>query len=412
MLISGLEKINNSSSSKLKVSGIIIAVFLFPILFREVLVTKFGFLGQIISLIPLLAGFVGISLLKVRSSVKVDRLWLGLWMGWMLVLVPLFSLTAEFGHPFITPIIGLLQYVLPIFFASYIAGYISKTRDLARAQLVVKYLAYFSIITAFGALIQFHLSLDLFGLVSNRIYTNIENTHVTKRAISFIASPQALGAFLALAFPIISIHFSGNRLYKWFMYFLLFVAGLHTGSKSFVLGLTVYLFLISKTNFKLFILLLIGSIMFMGSSVTPSDVNDTLNRFLRFPQTILYISSYVTFMVWESFLTYNTSITSLILGNGIGSLATSSQTFFEYKILGGSAESFLVQLYFETGLVGIVSFLFFYIKKTIYVGKSVDRRLGAGCIALLFNMAFTPAFFGFTLACIGYLMLFFPKKIR
>jgi hypothetical protein len=265
MLISGFEKINNSSSSKLKISGIVISIFLFPILFREVLVTKFGSLGQIISLMPLLAGFAGILLFEVRSSVKVDRLWLGLWMGWMLVLVLLFSLTAEFGHPFITPILGLLQYVLPILFASYIARYISKSRDLARGQLVMKYLAYFSIITAFGALIQFHLSIDLFGLVSNTIYTNIENTHVTTRAVSFIASPQALGAFLALAFPIISIHFSGNRFYKWFGYFLLFVAGLHTGSKGFVLGLTVYLFFISKTNFKLFIAVLIGSILFLGS---------------------------------------------------------------------------------------------------------------------------------------------------
>ena len=398
----------------MKTGSLIILILIMPIAFREVLVTKLGALGQIISLMPLVIGTIGVWF-SVRYSrfINFDTLFLSLFVAWMVLQVILFPLISVHGNPLITPILGFFQYLIFLFFAIFFAHrYLSNHNDHTRSRFFFRSIAYFSILTACGALIQFYVSTDLFGFISNRIYTDIENTHVTKRAISFIASPQALGAFLAVTFPIISIHFSGNRLYKWFFYFLLLVAGLHTGSKSFVLGLIVYLFLISKTNFKLFILVLISSIMFLGSSVISSDVNDTLYRLLAFPQTILSISSYGTFMIWESFLTHKTSITSVILGNGIGSLATSSQTFFDYKVLGGSAESFLIQLYFETGLVGIISFLIFYIKKSIYVWKSVDRQLGAGSIALLFNMAFTPAFFGFTLACFGYLILFFPNKIR
>lgn len=400
---------NLANSFGFKKGSLLVSLILIPILFREVFVTTLGEIGQALSLFPLCLGMAyAIGSLLVNARVQLSYISFLFWAGWVLCLGLLYGWFSDYGSPVVTPLLGILQYFFPIAFA-YLINRISVQRCGATGvQVVVKYLTIFALVTAVGALLQFYISLDLFGLISNRVYSNEENVNITRRAISFIASPQALGAFLAFGIALVSTHFARKKLYRRLAYSLIILAGIHTGSKAFIVIILVYLIIMSSIRIKLIILAALTALFTVAMSDSLSFGIDTIDRLLSLPNKIIYITTYKTFKIWSAFATYDTSLTSILAGNGIGLLATSSQSIFQYKILNGSAESFLIQLYFESGALGLTFFLIFYIRSSLKLARDINKKLGAMSFALLFNMAFTPAFFGFTFASICYIVLLFP----
>ncbi|MBE1298288.1 MAG: hypothetical protein GJ680_00045 [Alteromonadaceae bacterium] len=389
--------------------GLLLAFLLVPILFREVFITLLGSIGQALSLSPFIFAFA-YALILFSGNRKVDFQYVLLlsWVFWIFTLVCLYGQLTVYGDILLSPILGSLQYLMPIILGYSVNKLASNRYGSGGAQLIIKYLSLFAIVTAVGSLIQFYVSIDLFGLISNRIYTNIDNAHVTKRAISFIASPQALGAFLGFSFPLISYYLARDNFKRMLVYLVVFSAGLHTGSKAFIVLTAVYFFALSPLRWKVVVLCGLGLLVSIYSFTSIDLGVDAFNRLLYLPKNVLYLTSYGTFSIWHEFLTYDLSLLSVLAGNGIGSLATSSQSIFGYKILNGSSESFLIQLYFETGVVGTLLFLLFYLGSCVKVLRSFDKRLGLMLFALLFNMSFTPAFFGFTFASICYVALFIP----
>ena len=123
---------------------------------------------------------------------------------------------------------------------------------------------------------------------------------------------------------------------------------------------------------------------------------DTIERFSFIATRLIFISEYNTFQIWLSFINYPTNIFQLLFGHGLGIMGTASQSFYEYKILNGSTESFFIQLYFEGGLLLALSFLFFYIWaiSKCYKNNSL-QPLGSILIAAFFVIISTPAFYGF-----------------
>tara|TARA_B110000908_G_C10171518_1_gene411076 strand:- start:89 stop:898 length:810 start_codon:yes stop_codon:yes gene_type:complete len=250
---------------------------------------------------------------------------------------------------------------------------------------------------AFGAFFQYFISSNLFGLIQSDVYApsdGIINPNVTLRAISFINSPQSLGLFLASIFTLRLFYLKSsfiNVLYQC----LIFFAGILTGSKAFVLFISAALFS-SIINFKLKIwLYLISGLVCLYFFRIYLDI-ETLERFTQIGTRIFFLSEYGTFQIWMNFLNYPSSVFQELFGHGLGVLNTSAQNLYDYKILTGSAESFLVQLYFETGLVGLLTFLLFYILIVIKCFlNSYIKPVGYVLVGSLVIMIGTPAFFGF-----------------
>jgi hypothetical protein len=130
---------------------------------------------------------------------------------------------------------------------------------------------------------------------------------------------------------------------------------------------------------------------------------DTFDRVLDLPMKLLDLENYMTFQIWKQFILYPSDFLQVLFGRGVGVMSNFSQTFNNYQMFNGSTESFLIQLYFELGLIGLFIFLFVFIYPAFKVLRvSQYRPLAYCCLALLSNMAFTPAFYGFAAASLFY----------
>jgi len=91
----------------------------------------------------------------------------------------------------------------------------SKDRVLLFLQ-IKRIIVLLCLVNALGAVLQFFVSDNLFGLTSNSIYADSEvlsNVNVERRAISFISSPQSLSLFLAFGFAI-GLSYIKNTYYR------------------------------------------------------------------------------------------------------------------------------------------------------------------------------------------------------
>ena len=77
-------------------------------------------------------------------------------------------------------------------------------------------------------------------------------------------------------------------------------------------------------------------------------------------------------------------------------VGTASQSIYDYKILNGSTESFLVQILFESGAIILCIFLIFFFWCLFKCYNTYNLKPYAGIlVASLFVMIGTPAFYGF-----------------
>ncbi len=121
------------------------------------------------------------------------------------------------------------------------------------------------------------------------------------------------------------------------------------------------------------------------------------NRAFEIIYILSNLESHVTFIIWMNFINYDTSLAQFLFGHGIGLISRASQMIGEYQILNGSAESFLLQLYFEIGLIGLLIFLSVYIKAIINFYKiGAYRKYSILLISFLPSLLGTPAFYGLT----------------
>tara|TARA_Y100001980_G_C14546338_1_gene326364 strand:+ start:248 stop:1051 length:804 start_codon:yes stop_codon:yes gene_type:complete len=258
-----------------------------------------------------------------------------------------------------------------------------------------------------GAFVQFFVSPTIFGLTSNNIYgQEIVNLNITKRAISFISSPQSLGTFLSICTILTWIKITGTK--KWLSLILLFSSGMLTLSKIYFMTVATF-FLINYFSFSK-IKQLLG---FFGLSLGFIILFEKFypnNRVFELFFLLFDLENSYTFSVWESFLSYDTSVFNKIFGNGIGVLSRGAQSLGNYLILNGSAESFILQIFFEIGFVGLILFLLLYISAVrgynILFSQKKYRNL---LLAFLPCMFFTPAFYGLTSMFVLSFFLISPK---
>lgn len=340
-----------------------------------------------------------------RLKLSLSQVYIYLLIIYYLFLVLIFDFVSIVSHSLI-PLFALVQYLIaPLFLFLFFEYYKNRKEKLFNSFIYI--LIFLSIINSIGGIVQYHISSDLFGLITNNTYVEIKE-HVTKRAISFLASPQAMGLFTALSFCLILIKIK-NKFFKSLLLALTFYTGVLTGSKIFILFVMVYIFLYSIKNILQLILSII--LLFGVFILLQSLGNETFNRLLMIGNTVNNIEEYGTFLIWVSFIFYETEFLQFLFGHGFGVITTAAQSFYSYQILNGSAESFILQLYFETGIIGVCFFLYLYIKSIFNFYNSKYRPYAYILISLSVSLLGTPAFFGFTMSFIMYFFIVYGYLI-
>ena len=159
----------------------------FSFLFRDLLGRYFP-MGEYYFIVITL---VDLFLMIIKNKFKINNEYIFVFNIYILLLVFRISL----NNPIVS-IVGALNYLL---FLNY---FYLKLKLFKSNNHLNKYIYFLIIIISFGAIINFFYSPTIFGLINETIYSNEENLSkitFTKRAISFIKSPQSLGFIMALA---------------------------------------------------------------------------------------------------------------------------------------------------------------------------------------------------------------------
>ena len=121
----------------------------------------------------------------------------------------------------------------------------------------------------------------------------------------------------------------------------------------------------------------------------------TLERYGFIISRILFLNEYNTFQIWMSYIFFQ-AIFSGTFWTWNGCHGNSEQSIYDYQIMNGSTESFLVQILFEAGAITLFTFLIFlcWCLFKCYNNKKL-KSYGGILVASLFVMIGTPAFYGF-----------------
>lgn len=372
----------------LKLSILYLSIFFSTTLYIIFSPLKFIMIGLPIALILVMI----IQYLIINK--KIDNiLLLFVFIFYGLISVPLFFLLSSTVYLY-SPFIGFINIYLYlilwylIFNTKYGFNYIFNNS--------IKLLIIVGFIMTIGALVQYFISPTLFGMTANDIYAQdlSDKPNINKRAISFISSPQSLSLFLSIVL-ILGYYNIKNKVTKFFTLSLILLAGILTFSKVFVLvtisfiGVNLLLNVSLKNILKIlfFVIILIFVLLNFSDS----------NRAFEIIHILANLESHVTFLIWMDFINYDTSLSQFLFGHGIGLVSRASQMIGEYKILNGSTESFLLQQYFEIGLIGLLIFLSVYVKAIINFYKIYKyRKYSVLLISFLPSLLGTPAFYGLT----------------
>lgn len=291
------------------------------------------------------------------------------------------------NNPIIS-IIGALNYLL---FLNYF--YLKFKLDKPHNYLN-KYINFLIIFISFGAIINFFVSPNIFGLINETIYSNEENllkTTFTKRAISFIKSPQSLGFVMSLVFLLYKRNTVKNKIFSFFI----FIVGIITFSKSFFITISAAVILKYKRKLAYIIAFIISCIYLI-------DLNfftEGFQRIFNIYNTISNFTSSDRFQSYSYFLTYD-NFPTFMLGNGVGKLSRGAEMFSKSNEIFQSSESFIIQLYYEIGIIGLFIFLLLMTK----IFRNLKNKEVFFVILIL--SIFTPSLYGYGSAFFFYYFLF------
>lgn len=314
-----------------------------------------------------------------------------LYILWCTLLVPLYGLTSNVGNYFV-PIVGYFNIVgLLIFYSSI---YLCTSDTGKYLSYIKQILVFVGLINAVGAVCQYFLSENLFGLTSNAIYADAEilsNENVTKRAISFIASPQSLSLFLAFTMFLVPAVLKG-KLARGLAIAIFLIAGVLTVSKAFFVFILAYL-LVYNVSFKRLGYLVITMVaVYVFIIVMPED--GFLGRVIQILYFAENFEQYSAYIIWKDSINYIDDFVGFISGKGIGVFSRGGQVLANYEVLHGSTESYFIQILVETGIVGFV-LLFSLVITSFLKMYPRDKVMACNLVAIAVVGVFTPAPYGY-----------------
>ena len=236
------------------------------------------------------------------------------------------------------------------------------------------------IVLNIGGLIMYYISTDLFGLISDPIWTNnAELSYRNKRMISFISNPQNFSAISFLSIAVIE-----KVQYNFIIMvvgFILFLACAILGGTRFAL-LALIMWLLVRFKFK--VVWLLFPIVFCLATLS-------LNR-LSFES--LFVANPI-FLSWAYFL-------SIILSSGWGILVSTKLGSLNSIIGELSPESYWLKTWFEIGLIGTIGIVSVMYKEIL---RYYSRDLLGIYVYFLLSFFLTPTLYGSLSSVIAYLLI-------
>lgn len=274
-------------------------------------------------------------------------------------------------------IIGMLTYISPVLF-----WFLYFLKGGAFYLRILYALRFHVLVIALLAFLQFFFSPTLWGVISveSMLIENAGNTDLSQyslffRASSILGSPQYLGMFMGL-YSILFYSICEKNLFNYILFFIFIIAALLSGSKSSIMILL--LFFLYRMFFKgyflkglLFLSIVYLFVLFCFENLPIFTRIKDLEYLLSGEQERTSIYSYFLSRV-------------NLLGNGMGTIQNILGTNASSRV----AESYLLQLLYELGIIPFVIFMGMIIKKIL--SKSLIYA-----VILLFCMAIVHCFNGF-----------------
>jgi len=283
---------------------------------------------------------------------------------------------------------ALLNYTLTLnFWVFYLNNNILNFKNIN------KYIYIFLGIISLGAIIQYFIDAKIFGLINDSIYSdekNLQKSVFTKRAISIIKSPQTLGFVIA-----IFILYSKNKL----LMVINYIAAILTFTKAFFLSI----FLDYLLRFKIkYIGVFIFLFIFFSFLVYRFQEFDGINRLYYFMYEFEVGSQADRLDRWKYYINMFDSLDKFVFGNGLG-IASRANGILGANSLVYSSESFLIQIFTEAGLLGvllfIVPFIFLFLS---------DKNQRVKIFVFFSLLMISPAFYGFSVSFLLYPLILIP----
>jgi len=256
-----------------------------------------------------------------------------------------------------------------------------------------KKLYFFIFFISLGAIVQYYIDPKIFGLINDSIYSdedNLRKSVFSKRAISIIKSPQTLGFVLA-----IFILYSKNKV----LMVINYIAAILTFTKVFFLSIFLdYLLRFKIKYIGVFIFLLVTSSWLVYKFQEFSGVS----RLYYFIFEFQLKSQADRLDRWAYYFNMYDSLDEFVFGNGLG-IASRANEILGANSLEYSSESFLIQIFTEAGLFGlllfIIPFIFLFLN---------DKNQRVKIFILFILLMLSPAFYGFSVSFLIYPLILIP----
>ena len=387
---------------KFKVSALQTSILIFALcllMFRPAFIAKFGAIGQITALAPILVWIILIPFVRLRSN----QLFLLITPLYFLGLGIVHSISSYQGN-YLPALAGLYAIIFPYLFWLFMIKLPALNKET-----IDLFLIYVALINVAGAIVFFFYDPLVFGWVGESVYSDSAKMavgNIDLRARTFIGTPQTVGVYAAVMLFASYSNTTISRKFKFACVGLLFILGLLSGSKSFYLSLLAILVAFSALN-GVRVRYLLLCLCIPGLLVVWQDVAGIFGRVVGIVGYLeTGISKHATYIAWAEVLNYLQTNQGLIFGQGLGALSRAGQLYYTSGLSFTTAESFILQILFESGLLGLLMLLTSIAYLLICSLKSKDYANFALGMGIFVNMFVSPSFYGSAFGFLGYYYLF------
>lgn len=314
----------------------------------------------------------------------------------------------------IIPIIGAIDYLLPILFWSlYFSIFIKYFNVSGFCWFLIEIGVFMSI---FG-IYQIFIDPSLFGIMTNiNPYfdkSTLENVSVF-RISSFFPSTQVYSFYTGMCVALLLElwHLINIRyLFKWFMLVILVIGGLLAGGKIFILisGISLLYQILKKIKtgifrveiYNLCLVFFIVFMFFVFFMLFYSNIIFILNKFMfAINRIFLFLFARDSFIKDESarlsimLQVFSLDFRNILFGNGLGTASYSAFNTLgdKYLFTRFTSESYFISWWYEMGIFGAIAFVVFF-GGILFSAFKKKVMLKITILSLVICMFFVPTFY-------------------
>lgn len=259
-------------------------------------------------------------------------------------------------------------------------------------------------VNAIISIIYFFFDFTFWGMVKHHVYTDLiyTNAAVDRRAIGLFASPQSHALSMVV---LLVIAVSGWQMKRWLALafgVLAMTAGILSGSKAFLLGVVLVACIrLPRSIVIMGLVPLLVAGWFTADLLYYSDF-----RALSLFDAAKNLDQYSATPLWLEALRSVSNFEYILTGQGLGAMGSQSESFKPAMIAFSSTESYILQIVYETGIIGLLLISAMVVSALRRIASNFEPTISPALfLSIIVNAIFTPALYGFgNAALIGLLL--------